>query len=279
MTREGGLVVAELKRETVNIGTLAQALHYVLMLGAMDLDAVLKRLTLSEEAKSTLTASYENDGTPDFSIMLIGTSRVPELDRATAFLSRQGLNVPVKIVTFTPFLDTEGRVFLVRDVEDHELEPSDLSGQQRRSRHAKVEWVQEMARVAGVGEVVESFIQTASDLGLRIRPWPKSLTIVPPFTRGRTLLYLGPKGAGQVHFGYSPENLTELYGADVATVRQRLGENWVNLSPEDAQGRIQEFASLMQGLQQSDEVVTIDSDAHPLVERFTPPPLSGGYGM
>jgi hypothetical protein len=65
-----------------------------------------------------------------------------------------------------------------------------------------------MARESGVGDVVDEYIAAAADLGPRVKPWPRSITIVPPFTRGRTLLYLAPKSSG-VEFGYSEESLVE----------------------------------------------------------------------
>lgn len=102
---------------------------------------------------------------------------------------------------------------LAREVEEHDQEPDGLSPKQRSSRAARIEWVQEIARELGVGDVVEEYITAAADVGLRVKPWPRTLTIVPPFTRGRTLVYIAPKSGG-VDFGYSGENLAELYGAD-----------------------------------------------------------------
>jgi hypothetical protein len=44
-----------------------------------------------------------------------------------------------------------------------------------------VEWIQERARELGTGDVIEEAIRMARALGLKVRPWPKSLTIA----RGR----------------------------------------------------------------------------------------------
>lgn len=49
LTREGQLVVAELKRAALDTATLSRALHYPLWLGSMDIDALQARLTLDEK--------------------------------------------------------------------------------------------------------------------------------------------------------------------------------------------------------------------------------------
>ncbi len=248
LTREGQLVVAELKMGILDTATLSQALHYALWLGAMDIDSLQARLTLDEEALSLLTESITG-GVLDISILLIGTARQPELDQAAAFLSDRGFDVPVRMVTFTPFLDATGGVFLAREVEEHEQEPDEESPKARSSRAAKIEWVQERARQFGVGDVVDDHMAAAAKLGLRVKPWPKSITIVPPFTRGRTLVYVSPVRAETLHWGYSTENLAELYGADPKHVEAALGANWTDIDPTTARTRLAAFVDLMSTLQ------------------------------
>lgn len=260
LTREGQLVVAELKADAVGIGALSQALHYALWFGALEKDnrALLGRLTLTEEQRDLLTSSLA-EGELDVSILLVGTSRLPELDAAAAYLSARGLNIPVRIVTFTPFVDASGRILLAREVEEHDLEPAELSPRQRTSRAAKIEWVQELAREHGVGDVLDAYISTAEELGLRVKPWKLSITIVPPFTRGRTLLYFAPK-PNAVSFGYSEENLVDLYGADPKKLAESLGENWIEIDPLDARARLKAFVEVMHSLQ-SDDIVSSAPDA------------------
>lgn len=251
LTREGALIVAELKRGQVNIGSLAQALRYVLVLSSMDAESVLARLNLTSDHRALLTAAYEDGGLPEIGVLLIGTSRVPELESATTFLSARGLDLTVRITTFTPFLDASGQVLLARETEDHDTGPERTPTTSTGSRTTSIEKVLQMARDAGVGGVMEDFIRTAEALGLRVKPWPRSMTIVPLFTRGRTLLYLGPAEDGRLHYGYNLENFIELYGAEEPAVEGLLGDNWVELPPAEVQARLSAFTELMTTLQQS----------------------------
>jgi hypothetical protein len=248
ITREGQLVVAELKRQAVDVATLSQAFHYALWFGSMEFEALEARLKLDEDARALLSGMLAGGGL-DISILLIGTARQPALDRAAAFLASRGFNVPIRIVSFTPFLDASGQVVLAREVEEHEQAPEDESPKERRSRAAKIEWVQEMARDAGVADVFNEYITEAKALGLGVKPWPRSITIVPPTTRGRTLLYLAPKADGKLRWGYSLDNLVELYGADRDGVEAALGANEVDLDADAARTRLAVFARLMNDLQ------------------------------
>jgi hypothetical protein len=270
LTREGQLVVAELKRGTVDIATLSQALHYTLWLGSLDFEALDARLKLDEEARSLLADTLTR-GHLDLSILLIGTARTPELDQAAGFLAGRGFQVPVRIVTFTPFLDTASHVLLAREIEEHEQAPGDESPNERSSRAAKIEWVQERARDAGVSEVFNEYMTKAKELGLGVKPWPKSITIVPPFTRGRTLLYLAPKANGKLNWGYSPENLVELYGADRDNVEAALGANWLDLDADAARQRLAAFVHLM------GELLIREPD--PSAPLPSPPPLQAGTAI
>jgi hypothetical protein len=248
LTREGQLVVAELKRQAVDVATLSQALHYTLWLGSMDFGALDALLMLDEEARSLLTDTVTR-GDLDISILLVGTARQPELDQAAAFLARRGFSVPVRIVTFTPFLDGAGEVLLARAVEEYEQAAEDESPKERSSRAAKIEWVQERARDSGLGDLFNEYITQAKTLGLGVKPWPKAITIVPPFTRGRTLLYLSPKSDGKLRWGYDGDNIAELYGTDTEHVEATLGSNWDELDASAARLRLAAFVQLMQDLQ------------------------------
>jgi hypothetical protein len=261
VTREGQLVIAELKRGTVDVGTLTQAIHYVLTIAAWGADAFLRRLSLSEDTRELL-AGRDPESDLDIAILLIGTARAPELDRAAEFLTDRGLSIPVRTVTFAPFVDLSGQVLLAREEDEHEQESEDITPRQRSSRAAKIEWIQQRAREFGVGDVVEEVLRAADELGLNVKPWPKSLTVVPPFTRGRTLLYVGPNGQGQLHIGYNSENLATLYGASERDVQDRLGENWTDLNRESARRRIAAFAELMRELQEAQ----VGEDLSPQVE-------------
>ncbi len=245
LSREGALVIAELKRGHLGVWALTQALHYLLMISAMEAEAILSKLDLDSDARDTLTTALSAEGELDVILLLIGTGRTPELDRATSFLRDRGLDVTVRVVSFTPFVDERGQVLLAREVDEHEQPSEELTPRQRGRRAASVERIQERARDFGVGPRIEAAIDLAHHLGLRVKPWPKSITIVPPFTRGKTLIYLSPKADGRIGFGYSLENLMALYDADAVLVANALGGNWEDLSPSDLDERLRGFRDLM----------------------------------
>jgi hypothetical protein len=252
VTREGALVVAELKRGVVDIATLSQALHYLMWLGPMDNHSLLAQLTSAgTPERDALEGVLGPDTSPELMVMLIGTGRHPALDDGAGFLSDRGFDVPTRIVTFAPFTDATGQVLLAREVEDHEVPESEAGPKQRVSRAASVERVREMARESGVLEPFDAAVRVAAEHGLKIKPWPYSVTVVPPFTRGRTLIYLSPRG-GVVHFGYSTENLAELYGAKPAEVEANLGANWIDVDPEAATALVEKFGAMMAVLQNAD---------------------------
>lgn len=253
VTREGELVIAELKRGYIDVATLTQAMHYLLAIVATDADAFLRRLTLDAEQHDSLTTAFSEEGELTISLLLVGTGKAPGLERATTFLSERGLDVPIRIVSFSAFADSSGQVFLAREIDEHEQQADDLTPRQRSRRAASVERIQERARELGVGEVFEFAIDTAHRLGLGVKPWPRSITIVPPFTRGRTLLYLSPREPGTIHTGYHLENFTTLYDAAEDAVVTALGASWVDLTSEDAARQVQRFAELMTDLQATED--------------------------
>ena len=253
VTREGELVIAELKRGHIDVATLTQAMHYLLSIAAMDPEAFLRRLKLDDELHESLATAFSDEGELTISLLLVGTGKAPGLERATNFLTERGLDIPIRIVSFSAFADASGQVFLAREIDEHEQAADELTPRRRSRRAASVERVQERAREHGTGEVFEFAIDTAHQLGLRVKPWPRSITIVPPFTRGRTLLYLSPREPGLVHTGYHLDNFTSLYDAEEAAVEASLGENWTDLTSTDATQQLRRFADLMSELQGADD--------------------------
>ena len=253
VTREGVLVVAELKRDFVGIGTLAQALHYVLWLGPMERETLISQLTRERsEERRILDEALDAETPVELLIVLIGTGSLPELDQAAAFLASRGLSVPVNVVTFTPFIDSSGQVLLARHVEEHEQPADNVSPAQKASRATSVDRVRELAREAGVVEPFDDAIAVAQAQGLKVKPWPRSITVVPRHTRGRTLIYLSPRADRQVHFEYSLESLSDLYGATADQLEQALGSNRVVVDVDRARHLVASFGKLMAELQETD---------------------------
>jgi hypothetical protein len=111
VSREGALVIAELKRGHLGVWALTQAMHYLLTISAMEPDVLLRKLEVDDDTRDTLATALSETGELDVILLLVGTGRTPELDRATEFLSGRGFDVTVRVVTFSPFVDRDGRVY------------------------------------------------------------------------------------------------------------------------------------------------------------------------
>jgi len=74
---------------------------------------------------------------------------------------------------------------------------------------------------------------------------------VPPFTHGRTLIYIAPK-PGVVVFEYSETSLVELYGVDPEVLSTTLGPNTVELDAAGARARLLACVELMRTIQHED---------------------------
>jgi hypothetical protein len=257
VTREGQLVVAELKRGAIDVATLTQALFYALAIAAMDPEGFLGRLRLDEEMRELLLSGVQSDGHLDLALLLVGTARAPEIDRASDYLSSRGLDLELRVVTFVPFVDDRGHVLLAREIAEQEQAEDEITPRRRTARGARVEWVQQRARELDVGPVIEEAITIAGELGLKVRPWPKSITVVPATGMMKTLIYLGVKQRGYVGFGYSSENIAALYGVNEQHVVDTLGSNWEDLPPGEVGLRLASFAALMSALLTPEEETVV----------------------
>lgn len=240
VTREGQLVICELKQTPVNIGTLAQALHYVMWLGSLDIEALSARTGRWQEGGPELLREAFPPGEPvPILILLAGTGRDASVDGAAEFLKDRGFSVDVRIVTFTPFLSPSKEVFLAREAEDHEGRPEGGA-----APTFTVERVLEVARQFGVDDVVRECLDTAARLGLPSRPWRQSITIGPPGAANRTLLYCGPHAPGIIAFGYSAEYFDRL-GIDPELAAERLGPNWIYPGEAEFRSKLTVFETLV----------------------------------
>ncbi len=267
ITPEGQWVVAELKAGPINMATLTQALHYGMYIGSMDADELVERLHVADEKRSEMLEFAGKDSTVPRPVLLllIGTSRTSDLEGGIRFLEERGLSLQIRIVSFSLFRQPDGSVLMSREVEEKDANEVARPG----SRTASVQQVRDIAEKHGVLEEVNLAIELAQRLGLKVKAWPRSITINSPADWRKTLLYIGPKEASAI-LGYSAESLTEVFGVPEATVKETLGTNWCVLPKADIPDYLRRAEDFLRGLQSR----TKAAENTAAIESLVVPPLS-----
>ncbi len=216
LTREGQIVVAELKAGPVDLAALHQALGYAMTLGTMDADDLLRRL---DKAKDATVVEAVNARL--FGVLLVGTSRGPDLEPGLRFLEEQGLRLPIRVVTFELFAQPNDTILLARQIDDRAAaeEPKPTGGVPR---------VLDVAGAVGLRDEMAAVEPMAVRLGLPLKAWPSCLTINSPANKRKTLLYVGPRANGAM-VGYAADTYAEAFGIAEADVVAALGPNWQTL--------------------------------------------------
>jgi hypothetical protein len=209
-------VIAELKAGAVGRLTLSQALHYLVYVGSMpreELGAQLEQhdqfRNLSEAKQAEireLLAAETADNPRRLSILLVGTGRNPDLELGVRFFEDRSFDVPIRVVTFDLFEAPSGHTYLVREADD--------AGDQSQTPSLRtLAAVQQRADERGVGSLFNSYVSAAGQLGLRVKPWVRAVTITPPQRGNPTLLYVRPE-SGVLHVWADKENFRLHLGVD-----------------------------------------------------------------
>jgi len=251
ITPEGQWACIELKPGALYRETLAQALDYASIVSNMPGDELLACCNRLDDDKRQLAQGVidqEADGDRAIIVMVVGTQVDPGLDSIVQFLS-EGYSVPIRTTTFDVFQtnDTAKTRLLVRETVERIEEP-------KGHRRYSVDAIQNMAAEKGCREILDEVLQVGADLGLYVHPWPASVTLNPPFNRARTVAYAAPMPGGQLHIGYSRENITSLYPFTDADVDETVGqtENWSDADPHEVRVFLQQLRDLFSRIEDSD---------------------------
>ncbi|MCA1703547.1 MAG: hypothetical protein LC808_09925 [Actinobacteria bacterium] len=209
-------VIAELKRGGVSRSTLAQALHYLVYIGSMPREQLGSTLesqalfnVLPENRKlevRDLLAAETTDSPRRLSILLAGTYRDSDLDLGIQFLEDRHFDVPIRVVTFDVFEAPSGQSLLVREADD--------AGEIAATTPARsLSAIRERAQARGVAALLDGYLAAASELGLRVKPWVRAVTITPAQRGNPTLLYLRPE-QDVLHVWPDNDNLHRYLGFD-----------------------------------------------------------------
>lgn len=232
----GRWVLIEIKRERLRRSVIAQAIDYASCLEQYDTNKLREHCDeyLKRHSNSTIDTILAERGTSleaeselGLQIYLVGTGVDPGLERMVGYLS-DTVDLGIRIVTFSVFLDAAGKKLLAREIH----EPQDVASGTSSARREQdaVPDHDELLNLAdrnGVGGIVRKIIHTIEDLGLYPRRYSKSFMIAPPKNKTRVLIYV-PVGRqeyiqdGRLAIGIAPEAFEQFYGIAESDVRDAL---------------------------------------------------------
>lgn len=240
----GTWVIVDIKRGQVDRDTIAQLQDYAAALSelseaslrevlaghlerrAHDLDALLTE----RDAMDSLQPSQRL-----ISMIAVGVGGAPGLERITGFLQNR-FQVPIGTVLFSVFATANGESVLVREVAEEE---GAVRVEDARWQTANVSQQRAMAEATGFGSVVDVLIQAATDRGLGVRPWKRSIMITPP-ADGRRCLYTvwtTPEEDG-LRVYVEPKAFTEFFGIPENQVTETLGQDGYRVVDQVSAGRL-----------------------------------------
>lgn len=237
---QGTWVIIEIKRDAVRRETIAQALDYASCIATMDGNL------LAEAAQGANVRPAQSEAPRDVRVILVGTSRDPDLDRIVNFLG--GHDLPISIVTFNHFREG-GAAYLVREItEADQVDRTAGSGASRR--RPSLEEVCKLAEANGVLPIVEPFLRAAEGIGLVPQPYARAIMITPPWKRNRMVFTVSADkwkdGRGRVYLDPAP--ITEFAEVTREEAQLAVGDaGWRNVTVADAEHLARELMRVLRG--------------------------------
>lgn len=234
---QGRWVLIEIKRGRLRRDAVAQAIDYASSLHAASTGwlrdkcaAYLKSRGgthtidgLLEQRGRTLE---DEDGGREIVIYLVGTGIDAGLARMVSYLAERA-EMSVRLVTFNAFSQVDGRVLLAREIHERDAEPARDSGK-AATASPTVDAVLAMGDRNGVGPVMRALHAGATDVGLHVRVWGKSIMFAPPAAKSRCLFTVWaerraqqPPGTARVYISH--EVFEQFYGVKDSDVAAAVG--------------------------------------------------------
>jgi len=232
---QGRWVLIEIKRERLRREVIAQAIDYASCLQGVApawlreqcdaylrskhapvmLDGLLEQRgrTLEEEADGREILTY-----------LVGTGLDSGLERMVGFLAERA-EMAVRLVTFSVFRDGQGKLLLAREIHESDEQTPGMRRQPSAPAPAP-EAVLALADQNGVGGVMRTIYRAATELGLHVRSWGRSIMFAPPTAKKRCLFTVWtdrrPQEPGVAKSVISPEAFEQFYGIKQPELRAAL---------------------------------------------------------
>lgn len=224
----GQWVIIEVKSGQVDRDTVAQALDYAAALSelneeglraalssqlasrGLDLDSLLRERDALDSLQPELRRITMN---------VVGIGAAPRLECMTRFL-RERYQFPITTVLFSVFRTSDGGQVMVREVPEDEAERA-VEG---RWKSSSVEEQQAIAYAAGVGDILRTLLKAATDRGLSMRTWKRSIMVAPPGDARRCLytVWSTPQH-GKLRVYVEPKAFSEFFGVPEDVVAGALG--------------------------------------------------------
>lgn len=255
---QGRWVVIEIKRGYLVREVIAQVIDYASSLSVMPEDELREKadLYLSQHGQSVDALLKERSSeesiereSRDILLMVVGTGKVPGLDRMAEYLSTT-YELPISVITFNVFKSDLGNDVLARELYEPEASPR---GSTAPTRHMHtVDEISTRADEAGVGKEFRTILQAGLEVGLNARPYKRSIMYTPPSRRDRMIftVWAEKKDDGvSIYVGLEP--FVEFYPLSEADVVRHLGfeeSGWYALNAEEARAFADGLRTLFAGI-------------------------------
>ncbi len=242
---QGRWIVIEIKRGQLDRNALAQVIDYASCISSISDEELISKTDsyLKSDGKSIKNILNERSaiesleqGRRDVELVVVGVGKMAGIERMANYLSDK-FQVPISIVTYDVFQKKEAGLLLVRELSESDYQPR-IS---KTKSQITVAQIYDLADSAGVGVSFRALIELATELGLYLRPYKKSVMITPPFQRNRMLFTVwAEKQNNGIKMYAGPAEFVEFYPVNEEEASSFLGleySGWQNM--DDA--KVKEF--------------------------------------
>jgi Holliday junction resolvase-like predicted endonuclease len=233
---QGRWVLIEIKRDRLRREVIAQAIDYASCIGSSQtLVEQCEAYLRSKGTTQSLAGLFEQRGRSaeddrEVVVYLVGTAIDPGLERMVDFLTTRA-DMALRLVAFSAFRDSAGTIILARSMHEGDGRDAPMPGA-RNTPAPTADSVLSLADRSGVGTVVRTAYNAAVEVGLNVRPWPRSLMFGPPSAKSRCLFTVWSDRRAQepgVAKAYiATEAFEQFYGIDEAELSAALQIGPVN---------------------------------------------------
>jgi hypothetical protein len=181
--------------------------------------------------------SDAGDSARDYLLLVAGVGSGEAAQTAASVLTSHGFDVPIRVVTFQVLRGADGRRILLREIED-----APEGGEGRGVSRSSLDDVLVLAERGGVRPGFAAIRRHLLGRGYREHRRGTGLN----FNTGSRFQCLWVRPAeGTIHLAYLGSNFPMLFGVDERQAEADLGENSIDLAPDEALARVTRWADVI----------------------------------